>query len=240
MNIPEQESNQFESFEINHKKLQYDLSNKILATVMMQLFITSVLNIIAYNSSFLSSIIRHLSILWMLGTVISSGILYFSRSLSKKVPINYALLLIFTVSESFALHNIIMNISPEIILTALFITTISICFLYYVAKNVEFNFTSFKFMTSFLIGHMLMNLVSLFFFGFNTIYIYISTLSFCVYIVVDLQLIIGDKEKKFTTDDYIHASILLYSDIIILFIKIVQMLEKISNDKKEKDKKKKK
>lgn len=53
---------------------------------------------------------------------------------------------------------------------------------------------------------------------------------YCGYIVVDTQLIMGGKNKELSLDNYILGAVILYVDIIGLFLKLLQLL----GDKKEK------
>lgn len=45
-----------------------------------------------------------------------------------------------------------------------------------------------------------------------------------IYIIYDTQLIVGNKENKYTIDDYIFAAMALYIDIIRMFIYILRIL----------------
>ena len=47
---------------------------------------------------------------------------------------------------------------------------------------------------------------------------------YCVYILVDTQLILGGKKKELTLDNYVMGAMILYVDIIGLFLKILQLL----------------
>ncbi|UKJ87960.1 hypothetical protein MACJ_000402 [Theileria orientalis] len=53
----------------------------------------------------------------------------------------------------------------------------------------------------------------------------LGTLLVCFYIIVDVQLIMGGKRKyQFSVDDYHFASIVLYSDIISLFLRLLSLI----------------
>ena len=47
---------------------------------------------------------------------------------------------------------------------------------------------------------------------------------YCVYILVDTQLIMGGKKKELTLDNYVMGAMILYVDIIGLFLKLLQLL----------------
>lgn len=49
---------------------------------------------------------------------------------------------------------------------------------------------------------------------------------YSVYLIVDTQLIIGGKNRELTMDNYVLGAVLLYVDIIQLFIQILKILGK--------------
>ena len=48
----------------------------------------------------------------------------------------------------------------------------------------------------------------------------------------------GGKRAEIGIDDYIMASFILYSDIIMIFLKILKILSEMSEKKEDKEKKK--
>lgn len=53
---------------------------------------------------------------------------------------------------------------------------------------------------------------------------------YSIYIIIDTQLILGGKNKELSFDDYILGSVILYTDVISLFLKILQILGKKKDD----------
>lgn len=49
-----------------------------------------------------------------------------------------------------------------------------------------------------------------------------------IYFIYDTQLIIGGKTNELTIDDYILGALLLYIDIIQIFIEILKILERVN------------
>lgn len=47
---------------------------------------------------------------------------------------------------------------------------------------------------------------------------------YCGYILVDTQLILGGKNKELSLDNHILGAVILYVDIIGLFLKLLQLL----------------
>lgn len=66
----------------------------------------------------------------------------------------------------------------------------------------------------------------------NSLMAFIVAAIYCGYILVDTQLILGGKNKELTLDNHILGAVILYVDIIGLFLKLLQLL----GDKKEKKK----
>lgn len=54
--------------------------------------------------------------------------------------------------------------------------------------------------------------------------------AYSAYLLIDTQLILGNKEKRIDLDDYIWGATTLYTDIISLFLKILQILGKRKDD----------
>ena len=62
-------------------------------------------------------------------------------------------------------------------------------------------------------------------------YSLLGTLLFCFYIVYDVQLIIGGNHSvRFSVDDYVMAALMLYLDIIQLFLFILRLLGDSNNN----------
>lgn len=54
--------------------------------------------------------------------------------------------------------------------------------------------------------------------GFGAIY--------SLYLIIDTQLILGGRNKELTLDNYVLGAIMLYMDIIGLFLEILKLLGK--------------
>ena len=59
---------------------------------------------------------------------------------------------------------------------------------------------------------------------FEMIFSFVSLVIFGLYLVYDTQLIVGNKQNKFSIDDYIFAAMSLYIDIIQIFMEILKIL----------------
>ena len=52
----------------------------------------------------------------------------------------------------------------------------------------------------------------------------IGVLLMSLYLIYDTQLVVGEKQHLIDIDDYIYAALLIYLDIIVLFIRILRLL----------------
>lgn len=161
------------------------------------------------------------------GEIVSSLALLCCRSVSRHVPTNYILLGIFTVCEAYIVAFIAARYDPQIVMVAAFATagmTIGITVYAFTTKS---DFTIFGPLL-FVIGFTLA-FASIFFFVFasrtmHIIWCIIGVILFSFYLLFDTQLIMGGKRYELDIDDYIVGAIILYTDIITIFIYLLQIL----------------
>ena len=61
------------------------------------------------------------------------------------------------------------------------------------------------------------------------IYCGLAVLLYSLYIIYDTQLIVGKGRFKLSLDDYIIGALMIYLDIILLFLEILKFLRLASN-----------
>jgi FtsH-binding integral membrane protein len=59
-----------------------------------------------------------------------------------------------------------------------------------------------------------------------TFYCWLGVVLFGIYLIIDTQMILGGKRIQLTVDEYVAAAMLLYIDIIQIFLYILSMLSK--------------
>ena len=67
----------------------------------------------------------------------------------------------------------------------------------------------------------------MFVFMFNklhTFYCMMGVIIYSIYLVIDTQLIMGGKRYQIELDDYILGAIILYTDIVMLFLYLLQLI----------------
>lgn len=217
----------------SYKSTRLTFVNKVFSIVGVQLLATAIIVLFLQSSLQLKAISDALVLPSFIAGIICSLILSFSRETARKVPHNYILLGVFTLSESIMVNTILYQYSLETISNAFLLTALLVGAIAYAAKNANYDMTNSRFFVYATMLHLAIVLLSAFIMRIDHILMaYISAAMFCGYLYFDLQLLMGDKTRMFSVDDYVSASINIYIDIIGLFIKLVQILG--DNDKKKK------
>ena len=150
------------------------------------------------------------------------------RNCSRKVPTNYALLAIFTLCETWILSYICTFYDKEIVLLSGVLTCAVTCALGGYAMTTKTDFTicggliwimcivllfvslSFMFFTWTVFWHPLVSGLVLIFYG--------------IFLIYDVQLVAGKGKHKLEVDDYVLGALLIYTDIILIFLEILKVL----------------
>lgn len=162
------------------------------------------------------------------------GLIFTSRSWSKKEPLNYALFTLFTLSSGITVVPLIAPFALEfggygIIYRALFATTatfIAMGIIGHTARRSFAGLSGFLFMA--LIGMLVVGILGIFFPWGNTmemVYSGIGVLIFAGYAMVDIQRL-----KHYPEDEAVNAAIALYLDIFNLFIFVLRLTGAVSRD----------
>ena len=150
-----------------------------------------------------------------------------SKQLSRKVPVNYALLLTFTVCMSYFVMIATSHYDPHTVILAAGLTAMMVIALAFYALFTKVDL-------SILFGACILIVVSMIVCGVSmvftfspvayTIYCGLGALLFGIYIIYDIKVIICNPYWGLSTDDYIIGAIILYMDIIQLFLFILRLL----------------
>jgi FtsH-binding integral membrane protein len=162
-----------------------------------------------------------------IGTIVLMVGIVCSKKLSRKFPINYICLFLFTLLETFILAYFCAYYNPVAVFTAGLLTFVVTLALSIYALKTKTDFTS-------KIGIFIVAFVSLSMFGilmifFWSVWLYvlygcIAVIIFSIFIIYDTQLIAGGRYGELTYDDYVIGSLLLYIDIIGLFMYLLSLL----------------
>mmetsp|Transcript_54 Transcript_54/g.62 ORF Transcript_54/g.62 Transcript_54/m.62 type:complete len:292 (-) Transcript_54:131-1006(-) len=148
--------------------------------------------------------------------------------LTRRHPHNIILLSIYTVAQSMLLSTITVAYDVAAVMIACGTTLAVVVSLIAFASQTKYDFTGMGM-------YLYVALWTLILFGFiasfsnsdgmQLVYAALGTLIFSFYIVYDTQLILGGNHKmRFSIDDYVLAALMLYIDIIELFLFILRLI----------------
>jgi FtsH-binding integral membrane protein len=154
-------------------------------------------------------------------------------SVSRKIPLNYILLFLFTVCEAYMTSSITMAAKPEVVLIAAILTATVVVALTVYAFTTKTDFTmlgGLLFVAALLL--LAAGILQIFIKNriLETVISCLSCLVFSVYLIYDTQLIVGKHANALSLDDYIQGALQLYIDIIRIFIEILRILSALNSN----------
>lgn len=174
-----------------------------------------------------------LMILAMVGAIATMIMLMCCSGYVRQVPTNYIVLAVFTVCEAYLVSALCSVTHPKVVFMAAAMTCFMTLALTVYACTTKTDFTvcnSLLFIASCV---LLLFGIFQFFIKSHTLHLVICCFGvflYSVYLVYDTQLIIGNKENKLDYDDYIIGALMLYLDIINLFIYLLEILKEFQKD----------
>lgn len=202
---------------------------KVYGIISMQLCLTVALCTLGVTSPAYQSFQQahpSLMVLSGIGSLATMIALFCCFEQSKKVPNNYILLGLFTLCEAYLVSYTCTQYEPQSVLMAALMTlavTISLTVYAFTTKK---DFTYFG-ATFFIFSAVLIMVSLLSWFTQNNFLHMVCVAGGAVfygfYLIYDTQLVAGGKKHALSLDDYIIGAMIIYLDIIILFIRILEL-----------------
>ncbi|OMJ87890.1 hypothetical protein SteCoe_10301 [Stentor coeruleus] len=204
---------------------------KVYFLVATQLFITILFVGIIVGFKIIKENIRktsYIAIATFLSALIISLITICCIKPARKYPWNYLLLFSFNIFITYTVGYISAYYDSLAVLSASF-TTLGLVFS--LAIYVHFSKKDFNFC----IGITISIIAGILFFSLSMSFAYVSIVNsvigfsfviiFSIFIVYDIQLICGGRYSALSYDDYVIGAMLLYIDIVALFLYILSLLK---------------
>lgn len=217
-----------------NQKVRIGFIRKVYGILLVQLTFTFLLTLISVASpSFSQFQISSPGFFWLaiIGSIVFTILIFCFRKLARTVPINYILLSGFTLCEAYLVSFVCGISDPKLVLMAAAMTCGIVLSLTLYAWTTKTDFTVMGSMIFVLSCIMLLFGIFVLFTQnrvINIIYSCLGVFAFSIYLVYDTQLIVGNHQNKLEIDDYILGSIMLYLDIINLFLHILNLLKQAS------------
>ncbi|XP_016928156.2 protein lifeguard 3-like [Drosophila suzukii] len=209
---------------------------KVLTIVAINLTITS----LAMTICILTSPIRRFLIInwWIpIPAIVIIFIIHlvmcFCPGVFRKSPIKWILLVIYVICHAILVSCLAVRYRPLLVLTAFGICAFLVACLCLFARFAPCDFTScYTLIFILILALLVLGILAIFIRGLRIVYICLGVIAYSIFIVYDLQLIIGGKIHKNQYDelDYIIASMILFHDVVHLFMFILQLAGWIDDD----------
>jgi FtsH-binding integral membrane protein len=217
------------------KHIRLNFIRKVLGILASQLSLTVIFCIFSMSSkAFLEFQLNNIALFYLcfISSIIILIVLYCFPDLARKVPNNYIMLFGFTICESYTISFVCGISNPQTVLMAALMTFSMVVALGLYAVYTKTDF-SMQGGAIFVFGCAFLMLSIFGMFTTNKFFhIFLSVLGiilFGFYLIYDIQLIVGNKTVMLETDDYIIASLMLYTDIVSIFIEILSLLTHSNN-----------
>lgn len=219
--------------EIIHKKMRLGFIRKVYGILSFQLLITVILCALSFNPSVKVFMIESTGVFWLaicLSIILAIPILCFN-SIARKVPLNYFLLFLWTLSEAYMVACVCSFYDGKTVILAAIATlivTVSITVYALIARE-DFTF----------LGGLLFSAASLLIiltiFSFILPFMYtlvciLGVFVYSLYLLFDTQLILGKVGNEFSVDDYVIAALCIYIDILQIFLYMLEIISRLSNN----------
>lgn len=220
---------EFEPSNFLDKQTRLGFIKKVFGILAVQLFVTFMVCLIPILSDDFRMFMKekwYLAIIAGVIAIIFMYVLIYSK-VNRKVPANYILLFIFTFCEAYLVAFITTRYDPQTVGLAAGLTTVVVTTLSLYAAFTKRDFTKCGgFLFICLIVLMTGGIMAYFFRNkiLNLVVSCLGVIIFGLYLMFDIQLLIGNKKKKLQKDDYILAAMMLYIDIIQIFIYLLQII----------------
>jgi FtsH-binding integral membrane protein len=203
---------------------------KVYGILGTQLAITAAFVSLALIESVKQFIQTHIAILYVcLGLSFFIAIpLICCKSVARKVPTNYILLSIWTICESYMVGAIASFYDVQTVITAAVMTAAVTLALTAYACTTKTDFTycgGFLFcfsavMFCFTLFGLIFNI------WLNAFYCVCGVILYSLYLIYDTQLVMGKFGLEYSIDDYVIAAMMIYIDIIQIFLYLLRLLSK--------------
>jgi len=203
---------------------------KVYGILSFQLLLTVGVCMWPYNDNGARDwMIGHMWFFWFTAItgLVLSCVFACCQSVGRSVPINYILLTVFTLCEAYLVAFAVAIVQDRhTVLAAAFLTAGVVCGLTLYAMTTKTDYT-FCGGTLFVVGAavLMFGVISMFMGStWRLVYCVLGVILFGMYLIFDTQLIMGGGHHQLDPEDYVLGAIMLYLDILNLFLFILRIL----------------
>ncbi|KAG2492868.1 hypothetical protein HYH03_008783 [Edaphochlamys debaryana] len=218
------------SFEFAEKQVRLGFVRKVLGILSLQLLVTAGVTAAFLFSAPLRTYVYAAQ--WPFWTAFALSLalvvaLGCSEQLRRRHPINMIMLGAFTLCEAFLVGTVSAAYGSNLVLLAVGITTVVVlgCALFATQSKFDLTYSS-GFLVSACLALLSAITLNLF---LRAPWLYVTicglgVLLFSMYLIFDLQLLMGGHKYALSPDEYVFAALNLYLDVINIFLYVLQLL----------------
>jgi FtsH-binding integral membrane protein len=196
---------------------------KVYGILITQMVITFLITCLSFSDNVSGFFIRNPWMVYIGAIIMVVSIIPLSccTRYAKKVPINYVLLLTFTIGTSILLITLCSRYTIQTVLVAwgfaIAIAGAMTAYAFYAKVNFNqlcaagFIVVVTMLLLGILCGALRNNYL-------NIVYCSLGALLYGIFLICDTKMLIGEQAIKYELDDYIFASLNLYLDIVMIFM----------------------
>lgn len=211
--------------------VRHDFIKKVFGIVAMQLLATFSFVATCYNVTAIRTFLSaNLVLLYVAIALFVASMLVVACFPSLMAKKRNAIILtsIVTVCMAINVSYVTLTYAAFEITIAAGITAVLVVGLVLFAFQTKYDFTSWIwYMFPVMLGLMIAGILLIFFPSkiASIIYAALGAILISIYLVIDIQLTVGGKKHEWTIDDYIVAALMIYLDIINLFLYILRLVK---------------
>ncbi|EFJ44946.1 hypothetical protein VOLCADRAFT_82555 [Volvox carteri f. nagariensis] len=218
------------AFAFAEREVRQGFVRKVLGLLGVQLLITAAVTALFIFSQPVKTYV--FTAQWPFWTAFAVSLvlilaLSFSESLRRNHPLNLFVLAGFTLCEAMLVGTVSAMYDTKVVLLAVGITTAVVlgCALFATQSRVDLTMAN-GFLMSLLLAVFTASLLNL---VIRAPWLYVGiciagVVLFSLYLVFDLQLLMGGHKYALSPDEYVFAALSLYLDIINIFLYLLQLL----------------
>lgn len=236
MNNYKDESYEIMDEDISEQQIQQSIRlgfiRKVYGIISFQLLITTIVVYFSIYNQFLNRFMLSypgFNYLCFFGVLFTEIPIFCCPSVASKVPLNYVLLLIFTLCESYLVAYMTLIFEP---LSVLMCAGITLALVFGLSLYAIFTKTDMTLWGGGLVClsviFFILSLIGIFYRSlfYQTLLNCCGLFLFSIYLMYDTQIVIGKNKNLISTDQYIIGALMIYIDIISIFIKILLLFGK--------------
>jgi FtsH-binding integral membrane protein len=232
LNINSEPENENFEEKIN-MEIRLGFIRKVYGILSLQLLITVIFCAASFNTGVKTFLLENQVFFWLaaaLSFVLIIPLICF-KSVMRRVPINYLLLLAWTMCEAYLVSCCCAIYDPQTVIMAAVATlavTVSLTIYAWTTKT-DFTFCGGMLFTAICLLFVL-TLFSFVFPFLNALICVFGVMIYSLYLLYDTQLIFGKVGLEYDVEDYILASLNVYLDIIQIFLYMLEIIGSLSNN----------